>query len=96
MAGQHFAFRRHVQPDPRPTAHAGFGKIRQMVRRHVVDDKDALQPLARLSDDLTALLHLIHRWHQSRTVLVGPAVILRVGDLKPPCAQPDRQVNRIR
>src|SRR5690606_21743347 len=58
MAGEHGAVGGDIEPGRAPAAHAGLRELRVMIGGHIVDDEDALQPLARCEDDLARPLRL--------------------------------------
>ena len=90
---ENFPRRRNVEELPAPAAHAFLRPQRVIVRHHIVDGENALQPdLGRL-DDAAGLLDLVKRRHQRRAVFQRPAVILHIGDFQPVGIQIDRHLD---
>ena len=95
MAGQDLAGRRNVEELPAPAAHAFLRPQRVVVRHHIVDGEDALQPRFGLLDDAAGLLDLRQRRHQRGAVLQRPAVILHIGDFQPVGVEIDRHLDDV-
>jgi hypothetical protein len=64
-------------------------------RGNVIDPNASVGPLLRFSDRGRRLLHLIASGHQGGTIDQGPAMILRMRDLKPFGTQIDRHVDEV-
>ena len=95
VAGQHLAGGRDVEELPAPAAHAFLRPQRVIIRHHIVDGENALQPHGGFLDDAAGLVDLLDRRHQGGAVLQRPAVILHVGDFQPVGVEIDRHLDDV-